>query len=132
MLKLFEVPFADDPDKVQALMQIGGEKIQLEGDEVAFRCRLVDDGTVQKVEWLRYIAFAKRGGSKIFLEQLPSRLQAGSGRGGGGALSIEELERVLRIDTDRPLLLPRSVLHTDSAKAYRRVGPMRWPENGAL
>ena len=30
------------------------------------------------------------------------------------------------------MLRYRSILHTDSAKAYRKVGPLKWPAPGAL
>jgi hypothetical protein len=59
-------------------------------------------------------------------------LYAMKGQGGGGSLSIEELVSVLKIDSACPVLLPYTVLHTDSAKTYRRVGPLRWPKPGAL
>ena len=32
----------------------------------------------------------------------------------------------------KPLLKNGSVLHTDSAKAYQKVGPLEWPASGAL
>ena len=56
----------------------------------------------------------------------------GSGRGGGGALSIEELVNHFRPGAPVPLIAPGSVVHTDAAKAYRRIGPLYWPERGAL
>ena len=179
-------------EKENAALQIGGEDLDCEADEVAFRARAcpvlrrpsskakakaavkaaakskfkakcsgkrmakakaasssepkcrqegVDDSEKPAedkqhvdiaIEWLRYIAFARRGSSQILLEKLPSRIVQGAGQGGGGALSIEELSNVMRLSSDKPLLLPGSVLHTDSAKAYRRVGPLQWPANGAL
>ena len=36
------------------------------------------------------------------------------------------------IESDDPLLVRGSILHTDSAKAYRHIGPLHWPEAGAL
>ena len=86
---------------------------------------------VQKVEWMRYIAVIRRGSSKIYLEELPIR-QSVRGQGGGGALSVEELDSIFKVDSDTPLLAPESVLHTDSAKSYKRLGPFRWPGAGAL
>jgi hypothetical protein len=69
----------------------------------------------------------------MFLAKLPDRPVRGQGQGGGGgALSKEELKDVLQAATDAPRLLPGSILHTDSAKAYRQVGPLRWPEAGVL
>ena len=64
------------------------------------------------------------------LSPLPDRDVRGSGQGGGGALSNQELADFLL--TDPPRLAAKSILHTDSAKAYRHVGPQRWPEAGAL
>ena len=46
-------------------------------------------------------------------------------------MSIDELVDVLEPESDRPRLKWRSILHTDSAKAYKKVGPQRWPEPGA-
>ena len=76
-------------------MRIGGSKIHCEADEVAFRCRPIamEDGEV-KIEWMRYIAVLRRGSSKIYLEELPLRYTKGSGQGGGGTLSIDELDAV--------------------------------------
>ena len=37
-----------------------------------------------------------------------------------------------RIDSSKPLIRPESILHTDSAKAYRRVGPLRWNPESVL
>ena len=39
---------------------------------------------------------------------------------------------MLKLNSEIQVLLPRSILHTDSAKAYRKIGPLRWPEVGAL
>ena len=40
--------------------------------------------------------------------------------------------RALKADGSDPILKPGSILHTDSAKAYRHVGPLRWPPAGEL
>ena len=56
--------------------------------------------------------------------------------GAGGALSVQELLSVqglldvLRLSSDNLVLAPRAILHTDSAKAYRRLGPMQWLGRG--
>ena len=47
-------------------------------------------------------------------------------------MSIEELITVLKLNSEMPVLLPRFILHTDSAKSYRKIGPLRWPEVGTL
>ena len=61
------------------------------------------------------------------LSRAEDRAVQGDGQGGGGALSIAELVEVFKIDTDDPILIKLSIIHTDSAKAYRRMGPLRWP-----
>ena len=43
-----------------------------------------------------------------------------------GPLSIEELEIVLKAHSNKLVLYAESILHTDSAKAYRRVDSMKW------
>ena len=73
----------------------------------------------------------KRGGSRMYLHLLPDRFVKNAGQGGGGALSDAELHAALRISTEHPVVKKRSILHTDSAKAYKKVGPMMWPEPGA-
>ena len=82
--------------------------------------------------WLRWIGLTRRKSSKIFLAPLPDRFVKNTGTGGGGSLAIAELVDVFRISSDRPVLAPESLLHTDSAKAYKRMGPLRWPEPGVL
>lgn len=66
------------------------------------------------------------------MEELPLRYTGGAGQGGGGALSVAELDAVFRVDSDSQLVAPESVIHTDSAKSYKRLGPFRWPGPGAL
>ena len=73
----------------------------------------------------------RRGPIKVFLRRLENRPVHGDGRGGGGALSIAELTRILKADTAPPHLAPGAVLHTDSAKSYKKLGPMFWPAPGA-
>lgn len=106
------------------------EGCHCEADEVAFRCFHVWEENTWKVEWLRWICLVRRGSAKVFLQELEPRTVAG--RGGGGALSVAEPEKVLRVDTGTHCSQPKCVLHTDSAKAYRKVGPLLWPANGAL
>ena len=68
----------------------------------------------------------------MFLARLPDRAVQGDGQGGGDALSIAELVEVFKIDTDDPVLMKLSMIQTDSAKAYRRTGLLRWPAPVAL
>ena len=74
---------------------------------------------------------AKRGSCRYLLDQLDDRPVHGAGQGGGGALSIDELLQILN-KNGHWRLLKRSIVHTDSTKAYRKLGPMHWPVNGAL
>ena len=59
---------------------------------------------------------------------LPKRVVSRDGRGEGGALSVEELIDVIKPASEKPVLAKRSILCTDSAKAYKRVGFQFWPE----
>ena len=68
----------------------------------------------------------------MHLYQLPDRFVRGAGQGGGGALSISQLKAALRIESASPVLLPESILHTDSAKAYKCLGPLHWLEPDVL
>jgi hypothetical protein len=85
-----------------------------------------------RLVWLRYIALVRRKSRWIVLDCLPDRAVRGDGRGGGGALSNVELDAFLRADTPEPRLKKRSILHTDSAKAYRKTGCLYRPAVGAL
>ena len=92
---------------------------------------------MQGVKWLRWFALCRRRSFKIFLAPLPNRFvetpeEGGGGQGGGGALSVHELCDVLEATSSDPALSARSCLHTDKAKAYNRLGPLRWPMPGAL
>ena len=128
------VPFVSDhQETANASMEMGGDKHQLEADEVALRCTAVRlAGGSWGIAWIRYFGLVLRGSSKIFLSCSPEREVKGHGQGGGGALSIAELKKVLHAGSGSKRLRKGSILHTDSAKAYRRIGPVRWPEKGAL
>ena len=109
--------------------QVGGEKVECEADEVCFRVRAGKTNTNEDcLEWQRIFGIGTRGSAKVVLHKMDDKLTGGAGQGGGGAISVDELQRIMRLDTDHPLLLPRSVLHTDSAKSYKRLGPLQWPE----
>ena len=113
-------------------LQVGGPKLHCEADEIAFRSKVeIVDGE-PKLVWLRYFGMVRRKSGKIFLAKLPDRPVRGDGRGGGGALSNEELLEVLKAASENPTLAPESVLHTDSAKAYRKVGCMYRAVPGCL
>ena len=119
-------------EEINGKLHIGGERVHCEADEIAFRCQKTVENGVEGVKWLRYIAIVRRRSFKIWLAPLPNRFCKASGQGGGGALSVEELVNVFRVNTDDPVLVRRSLLHTDSAKAYNRLGPLRWPSPRAL
>eukprot|EP00438_Fugacium_kawagutii_P013600 Skav223061 [mRNA] locus=scaffold1069:453384:454902:+ [translate_table: standard] len=112
-------------------LQLGGLGEDVEMDEIAFRSVTVLD----QVHWIRFLAAAKRGSSFVHLYKLTTRVTA-SGQGGGGPLSLEELGPALRIGTHRPLLKVGSVVHTDSAKAYKHLSEdevlQTWMVNGVL
>ena len=97
-------------------LQLGGLGENVEMDEIAFPSDTVED----KVHWIRFLAAAKRGSSFLHLYKLPNRVTA-SGQGGCGPLSLEELGLALRVGTQRLVLKVGSVVHTDSAKAYKKT-----------
>ena len=107
--------------------------MECEVDEIALRCvaRHSKEG-VDGVWWLRFFGMARRGSSKVSLAPVEDRFAASSGQGGGGSLSTEELVRVLRADTDRPVLARRSILHTDGARSYCKIGFMKWLDKPGL
>ena len=61
---------ATQHEEANTNMEIGGNKVHCEADEVGFRCRPIWIGDEGFVEWLCYIAVVRRGSSKIFLEKL--------------------------------------------------------------
>jgi hypothetical protein len=111
---------------------VGGSKVSCKADEIAFRCVASTQDGQEGLWWLRWICLTRRKSSKIVLAPLPDRFVKNTGTGGGGSLAIVELVEVFRINSNRPVLAPESLLHTDSAKAYKRMGPLRWPEPGVL
>jgi hypothetical protein len=68
----------------------------------------------------------------MWLQPLPVRFVRYAGQGGGRSSLIQKLVSVLKIDSASPVLLLHTVLHTDSAKAHQIIGPLCWPETGAL
>ena len=84
----------------------------VELDEVSFR----SVGRPGGIVWLRYLAVARRGSSKVWLQRLPYRVTQ-AGQGGGGPLSVAEMTETLLLDSDKPVLAKGSVCHTDGAKA---------------
>ena len=118
-------------------LEIGGSHRQCEVDEIAFRCVAAteedEDGVlVNGVNWLRFLVAVRRRSFKLYVYVLPDRFVKGAGQGGGGALAVKEVIAALRLNSDNPVLKRGSIVHSDSAKAYRRLGPLHHPPLGAL
>ena len=103
---------------------VGGTGVEVEAGEIASRCFERDVGTLVWLCWFGMVARA-RGSSRVCFAKLPDRIITGQGRGGGGPLSIDELEIVLKAHSDNPVLFAEAILYADSAKAYNRVGPIK-------
>ena len=69
-------------DRLNNTLHLGGLGCDVELDEISFRSKTVGE----RVVWIRYLAIARRGSSKIWLTQLPYRITEG-GQGGGGPIS---------------------------------------------
>ena len=67
--------------------------------------------------------------SRVHFAKLADRIITGQGQGSGGPLSIDALEVVLKAHSDN-VFFAESILHIDSAKAYNRVGTIKWPSAG--
>ena len=82
-------------DTANVQLTVGGEGMQCEADEIAFRCVVVMDENGNGIlVWIRYFGMVRRGSDKIFLARWPDRQVAGAGQGGGGAPAINELVEV--------------------------------------
>ena len=103
-------------DQLNDSLVVGGCGMDVELDEVAFR----SVGRPGGIIWLRYLAAARRGSSKIWLSRLPYRITQ-AGQGGGGPISIDEMNQALLLFSDEPVLGEGSVCHTDGAKAYKTL-----------
>jgi len=123
-LRKLRVAIENAQEHYNSTTQLGGPGVDVEVDEVCFRaqwkCGL--DGSSGK-EWLRYIAAMERDGDDMVLMRLPHRFAKGGGQGGGGPLDDEELRRfVLRASgSNIPLFRAGTIVHTDSARAYRNL-----------
>ena len=98
-------------------LQLGGVGVDVEMDEVSFRWRKAKDGEGSVVE--RYLGVCERNSRKMLLIKLPTRHVEIGGR--CGAISNEELYNAMFPKGREPILLPGTVVHTDSAKAYRNL-----------
>ena len=94
---------------------------EVEMDEVLVRSRAeVVAGGSTMIRTVRYCGLLERGHpASLQLIKLPDRLvQAG----GGGPISNEELLQVLTQPSGAFRIRPRTVIHTDSARAYFNLG----------
>ena len=118
--------------RANVLLQVGGEDMDCEADEICFRSKRVevenDEGeSEQKIMWIRFLSVARRGSSLVYFNDLEDRYTA-AGQGGGGKIQETEVaHHFLRAwlrdlgHEPRPLLARWSVLHTDGADAYRKL-----------
>ena len=83
----------------------------VELDEISFRSRTVGD----RVVWIRYLAIARRGSSKIWLTQLPYRITEG-GQGGGGPISLEKLKSAILLEDGDSRICQGSVFATQMGR----------------
>ena len=111
---------AEEQAVAEEHLQLGGVGVDVEMDEVCFRWRKIkkDGETFSRVE--RYLCTAERVGRKMLLVPLPVKDVAVGGR--TGAISNEELYDAIFPRGRPPVLLPGTIVHTDSAKAYRNLG----------
>ena len=79
--------------------------------------------------WMRYVVAMERDGDDMVSMRLEPRFAAGGGQGGGGPIDDGELaEFVIRESRGGiPLFLAGSVVHSDSARAYRNLN---WRNEG--
>ena len=112
----FLVPIVE---RMNASMVVGGRGHDIELDEVCFRSKPLENSIL----WLRYLAIVRRGSSKVFIATLPEKLVTG-GQGGGGAISLPELKRIIQPASESPKLAVGSVCHTDSARSYKVMGAL--------
>jgi hypothetical protein len=125
----FRTIVAEHVEKVNNSSFLGGwddaddAPVEVEIDEVLLRSRaeLVEDSQAM-VRTIRYCGMSERGNSKsVLLFALPDRVVEA---GGGGPISSQELDDVLRV-AERPdefRLRPKTLIHTDSARAYFNLG----------
>ena len=114
---------AEERQIVEDWIQLGGVGVDVEMDEVSFRWRKVtrsreEGGDYSLVE--RYVVVAERVGRRMLCIPLPTKKVVQGGR--CGAITNEELYAAIFPRGRPPILLPGTVVHTDSAKAYRNLG----------
>ena len=109
-------------DRLNNTLHLGGLGCDVELDEISFRSKTVGE----RVVWIRYLAIARRGSSKIWLTQLPYRITEG-GQGGGGPISLEELKSAILLEDGDSRICQGSVCHTDGARTYKQLGDVDSP-----
>ena len=111
---------AEEQRIVQDCLQLGGVGVDVEMDEVSFRVQKVSEVGGRRIYVHRFLCTAERDSRRFMLIELPTRLYVAGGR--TGPISNEELYQAI-FPVGRPcVLLPGTVVHTDSAKAYRNLG----------
>jgi hypothetical protein len=95
---------------------------EVEMDEVLLRVRAEMVDGKAKVRTLRYVGITERGDSRsVLLFELPDKIVEA---GGGGPISSAELHEILKVpgEEDAFRILPHTIIHTDSARAYCNLG----------
>lgn len=107
---------AEERRVLESWLQLGGPGVDVEIDEVSFRWRKAAGGG-SVVD--RFVCLVERNSRKMLLIELPQKVVAIGGK--CGAITNVELYAVIFPRGRPPLLLPGTVVHTDSAKAYRNL-----------
>ena len=110
--------------RLNDMLTIGGQGLDVELDEISFRSVARANGVV----WVRFLAIVRRGSSLVWIHR-PYRVSE-SGQGGGGPISQYELDEAIMPWSDEPRLSLGSVCHTDGAKVYRNLASPLY--NGSL
>ena len=98
-------------DRLNNTLHLGGLGCDVEVDEISFRSKTVGE----RVGWIRYLAIARRGSSKIWLTQLPYRITEG-GQGGGGPISLEKLKSAILLEDGDSRICQGSVFATQMGR----------------
>ncbi|CAE7405417.1 unnamed protein product [Symbiodinium sp. CCMP2456] len=109
-------------ERLNETLHLGGFGSDVELDEISFRSKTVGE----RVIWIRYLAIARRGSPKIWISPLPYRITEG-GQGGGGRISVEELQGAMWAQNGESRICEGSVCHSDGARTYKQLGVMESP-----
>ena len=109
-------------ERLSETLHLGGLGADVELDEISLRSKTVGE----QVMWIRCLAIARRGTPKIWISPLPYRITEG-GQGGGGPISLEELQGAMWAQNGESRIRERWVCHTDGARTYKQLGVMESP-----